>query len=415
MPKTTLNSPALIPLYLAMMAVGMGQTVVFAVIPMLGRELGLHEMVFHLPLFGEVQPREMAITTLSALTAFVFFLVSPFWGRMSDRYGRKPIIITGLIGYTLGTLAFNGVVSLGFSGALAGLGLYLMLILSRVFHSSIMSATHPASSSYMVGVTSVADRTRGMARLHAFNQLGVMVGPALAWLVVVDFLAPLYLQAFLCAMVAILVWRYLPASEPPSAAAIAAPRLRFHDRRIRVFLFFAFAFYSLLGMVQQTLGFYFQDTLQLEAGRATQYYSMAMMASSAAMLFAQLGLVSRYRGEPLNLLRVGLPFSFIGYVLLAYAGSLGALLGAMALFGFGMGLVSPGFGAAATMTVKPQEQGALAGLMGAAAGLGFVFGPMLGGWLYQYEPSWPYAAAAICLLPLIVFSFFFRPQLPKSD
>ena len=70
---------AMISLYAAMMAVGMGQSVVFAVLPMLGRELALHEMLWQLP-FTEltIAPKEMAITSLSALTALVFFMTSPY-------------------------------------------------------------------------------------------------------------------------------------------------------------------------------------------------------------------------------------------------------------------------------------------------------------------------------------------------
>ena len=90
----------MISLYAAMMAVGMGQSVVFAILPMLGRELALHEMIWQIPLLNiELAPKELAITSLSALTAFVFFIPSPFWGRKSDRWGRKPVIIIGLFGY----------------------------------------------------------------------------------------------------------------------------------------------------------------------------------------------------------------------------------------------------------------------------------------------------------------------------
>ena len=97
-----------------MLSVGMGQSIIFAVLPMLGRELKLHELQLQLPfLHLSIEPKELAITSLSALTALTFSLISPFWGRMSDRYGCKPVIVVGLLGYTLGMALFSGVAYAG--------------------------------------------------------------------------------------------------------------------------------------------------------------------------------------------------------------------------------------------------------------------------------------------------------------
>ena len=73
-------------LILSLMATSIGQSLVFAILAPLGRE---------------VQLNEIQITSIVASSALVFGLVSPRWGRLSDRVGRKPIIIIGLVGYTL--------------------------------------------------------------------------------------------------------------------------------------------------------------------------------------------------------------------------------------------------------------------------------------------------------------------------
>ncbi|WP_269619153.1 MFS transporter [Zhongshania sp. BJYM1] len=410
------NNKAMFSLYLAMMSVGMGQTVVFAILPMLGRELHLDLLVFQFPFLDMVvQPKELAITSLSALTAFVFFIAAPKWGRLSDRLGRKPLIIFGLFGYVVGTLLFNGIAYLGLTGVWFGGLLFFCLIISRIFHALVMSASHPSSTAYMVDVTSVHERTKGMGKLQAANQIGVMIGPALAWFVSIHYLAPLYIQAGIFFVAGLLVWRYLPGIPPADRSDRKTVKMSFFDPRYRLFMFVGFSIFSLVGMVQQTLGFYFQDILQLDGIRAAQLFSTAMVCSSVLILVAQIAVVRRYRGLPMRLLRLGLPFMLISYLILANAHSLTMLYIAMGFFGFGMGLTGPSFAASATMSVEPHEQGGLAGLTGAIAGLGFMLGPLLGGTLYRISPSYTYWCAAIVMVLIILVLLVFEKSWRKQS
>ncbi len=404
-------APAMWPLYLTIVAIGMGQTVVFAVLPMLGRALELDQIVVHLPLLDiDWQPREMAITSLSALTALTYFFVSPIWGRRSDAIGRKPVIIIGLVGYGIGVLAFNSVAWLGLGGVLGGTMLYVWLVATRILHASLMSAAQPAASAYMVDVTTVATRTRGIGRLAAANQIGAMIGPVLAWFVFISLLAPMYLQAGLCLLVAVIVARVLK-HRPPLPRPAHSARLRFFDARIRLFLLVGLALFTMMGMVQQTLGFYFQDVLQVPAARAAQLFSLAMVLSSLAMLIAQFGVVQRISERPIRLLFWGLPFCLSGYIVLSVAENLFGLMAGMALFGFGMGMAGPGFNSSATLAVQPHEQGGLAGLLGAAASMGFVLGPLVGGFLYRFDPAQPYQLASAGLAVLWVTVLLMRRRL----
>ncbi len=390
-------------LYMAMMAVGMGQTVIFAVMPMLGRELGLHELVLRLPWLGwEYHPKELAITSLSAITALTFSMASPFWGRLSDKLGRKPVIVTGLLGYTLGMALFTGSAWLGLQGVVGGLGLYALLVLTRIIHSSVMSAAMPASNAYIVDITHTSQRSHGLGQLSAFMQIGVMCGPALAYLMVYSYLTPFVFQSTLMLVMGLLIlWRF--PYHKPEIHEIAKPKLRFTDKRFAVYLALVLVVYSGIGMVQQTLGFYFQDVLHLTGIQASKQYALAMVCSSAAMLFSQLYLVPRIKTTPHQLIRIGLPFIVMGFVGLSLASAMWMLAGGMALFGLGMGLSGPSFSAAASLTVDKQEQGALAGLVGSLSGMGFVIGPLLGGFIYSVAGGFTYDVAAMAIGLALVY------------
>ena len=397
-------------LYLAMLSVGMGQTVIFAVMPMLGRELGLDQIIFHLPFGIEYQAKELAITALSALTALTFSLISPLWGRLSDRFGRKPIIIIGLLGYTFGVSIFNAAAYAGLTAILNGGLLYLLLLITRIIHASVMSAAFPAASAYIVDVTPAEKRTQGLSKLSAAMQMGVMLGPILAYLVVYSYLMPFVVQSLFTLIAAVLVLLFLPKKQQEKNNAVYVPtkKLRFLDPRYRFFLIQALSIYIGMGMVQQTLGFYFQDVLHISGLEAAKLYSLAMIISSAAMLFAQLILVQRLKLAPQQFILLGLPFFVIGYLLLALANSAMPLYAGMALFGFAMGCCGPSLSAAASLTVNNTEQGALAGLIGSIAGMGFVIGPLLGGFLYALNSSLPYLAATAIAVTLLIFVLFKR-------
>jgi MFS family permease len=396
-------------LYLAMVMSGMGASLAFAIVPLVGRELHLHELVISLPALGiEWQPRELLINALSAMTALITAMTAPIWGRASDRMGRRRVIIIGLVGYSAGLLLFNVAAELGRAAILSGLGLYFALIVSRVVYASIMSAVGPAAAAYMADITTPAQRAAGVGRLNSANQIGVMMGPALIFFAFISLLAPIYLLAGLMGLMAFLIWWLLPEGAPRLTHTQPSVRLGFFDKRYRRFMLTGMTIYAMIGLAQPTLAFYFQDKLHLDNVTTAQRYSLAMMISSGAMVFTQLGFVQRIRWSPLQLLKLGLPVTAFGYALMALATDIEHLWLAMACFGAGMGITVPAFNAGASLSVGPHEQGALAGLLGSSASLGYLFGPLIGGYLYGVAPALPFWGAAVALLPLTVFIWLQR-------
>jgi MFS family permease len=406
-PEQAGSAPApLVPLYFAMMSMGMGLSMMGALMPMLGRELGLDQIIFELP-FTEArwEPRELAITMLSAMSALVFFFAAPYWGRRSDRVGRKRTVLTGMVGYGIGAFILCAIVYLGLAGIMGGALLFFVLLFFRGMQIFVMAATQPAASAYVVDTVALHHRVRDMSRLGAANQLGTMIGPAFAWFAFISFLAPLYLQAALVCLCAYIVWRVMPVSTVHLEKPEVPRKLRYSDPRFRIYLLMNVVVFTLLGMVQQTLGFYFQDLLDLQRVEAAQMFSLAMMCSASATLFMQLLVVQHLKGSPLRLLKIGLPLFFVAFVILTTAQQALALYVGLFCLGAGMGLAGPGIGVTATFTVKASEQGSLAGLLASFAGLGFVMGPLLGGLVYRFDMTYPSLASAILVLPVIAFAW----------
>jgi MFS family permease len=402
----TLKSPRLLILLLSTLVVGMGQTVVFAIIPMLGRQLFADaDLGITLGSIAFRPPLELAVNAIVATGALTYFLVAPFWGRKSDQWGRKRVIVIGLAGYTLGTVIFIAIAHAGIVGWLWGWPLLIAMMLSRIIHAGILSASFPASGAYIADITSIETRTRGISLLAAANGIGTMCGPALAVIASISFLAPLALHGLLTAIALLLVWRYLP-DTPRRPGRGKVSKMSYFDPRYRFYLLIGLVMFTMMGVCQQTLGYYFQDRLGLSYVEAAQYFSIAMMVSSAAMLFAQLVVVQRLAVPPRILLKIGLPIAALGYLLLAVSSSFAMIATSMACFGLGMGLAGPGYSASATLTVGPEEQGGIAGLLAAAPGMGFVIGALLGAVVYSVDPHYPYYLSAIVIALLAAVAIY---------
>ncbi|MBA6413120.1 MFS transporter [Parahaliea sp. F7430] len=388
-------------LIMGLMATGIGQSLVFAILAPLGREVALSEL---------------QITSIIAVSALIFALASPHWGRVSDRVGRKPIIITGLAGYTVGTVLFTSVLYAGLAGMMSGLLLYAVLMITRCSQSIIMSATGPASTAYAADNSSPSMRTKTMARLGTANSMGMILGPAVSGaLATFGLLAPLYFAAGLSALAGFVVWRMLPPT-PKQDLTSRNPRkrLRFTDPRIRHYLAGAVGLFIGFSAIQQTLGFLLQDKLSLSGIETAQLTGAALMISALFTFNAQVTLMQRLRLRATQFLRLGLLSLLIGACIVAGSERFAVLAVGMAFMGNGLGLAMPAVAAGASLAVSTEEQGAVAGMVSACPAMGFVVGPICAGALYQiHGPLAALFSAGVFLLVLVVLSLHDRHTHPR--
>jgi len=372
-------------LLVSLVCVGMGFTVLFPLLAPVGREIGLSEF---------------QITAVIAASSLTVFIASPMWGRLSDRIGRKKVMLIGLFGFAAGTCLFNTVLYAGISGALLGAPLFAALILARMTHAAIMSATMPAANAYMADITDVTNRTKGMGAAGAANNLGSILGPFIAGLAVISLLTPLWVMAGVALLNGLFVWRMLP--EPPKQVVpVKRARMKYTDPRIMPFVVVGVLMFSGFALVQQTMGFRFQDALGLTTAETAATLSLAMGLSAASSLVAQGIIVQRLDFAPFTLLRLAIPLLITAFIIMALSNTQLGLTLAMMILGFGMGLAGPGFMAGASLAVAPEEQGMVAGIAGSCGPLGFTIGPLFGGALYQIAPVAPYAFAAIMYVVLL--------------
>jgi MFS family permease len=376
-PMPSPHARALRILFVCLVCIGIGQSMLFSILPPAARAIGI---------------TPFQVSTIFATSASIWVFVSPWWGRRSDVRGRRPIILSGLLGYALSMCALAVVIELGLAGLLPALIVYPLLVGARSLFALLGSGTGPASQAYVADRTSRTDRTAGVALVSAAMGVGETLGPGVgALLASLSLLAPLYLSAALAVLSALMIRRFLPEERAHAEpAAPRPPRLSLRDPRVAPFVAVSASLQAVRATTTITLAFFLQDTLRLSPAQTVQYSGMGFVTMAVAGLLTQLVLVQRLRPSARRMLRAGVPLALAAFAVFVVSRSYPAYLTALVLLGVALGLLRPGSAAGASLSVETHEQGAVAGLVNGVAVLGNVFGPMLGTSLYALSPIGPY-------------------------
>jgi MFS family permease len=345
---------------------------------------------------------ELQIGSLSTAYALMQLVMSPYWGRRSEKRGRRPVLLIGITGFAISFYAFAGAAKLGLSGAIAPWLVYPLLLGARLVGGALSSATIPTAQAYMADITDRGDRTSGMALIGAAFGLGIIFGPGIgAALATFGLLVPVVVSATLAVINAAFVWRMLPETErkPRPDEAVVSPR----DRRLWPLLSLAVAVTLSSVAMEQTIAFYFQDRLSLSAEGTARSVGIALVLYGLVAVFAQGYVIRRFRFSPRTLMLTGVPIAIAGFALLVFADAFAELSVALSLQGLGQGFAMPGVTAALSLSVGEHEQGVVAGYNSAAQALGRLAGPLVGTGLYQVAPTYPYVFSA-CVLSLVLLA-----------
>ena len=375
-------------LFVSLVCMGAGQTVLFNILPPLSRQLGL----------STVQT-----TSVFAVSAAVWVVTSTYWGRKSDRWGRKPVMLLGLLAFATSFALFATVMLAGLKHWIPAVAVFPLMIASRSIYGLLGSGTQPASQAYVADRTTPAERLQGVATVGSAFGLGTTVGPAIASLfAVIGLLAPFYFISSLALASAATIWFLLPERTPPKEREYVHSDLKWYDRRILPFVIFAIGLSTASTVPIQTMGFFFMDVLHVKPEAAAQFNMIGQMSSSMAALFAQLVLIQRVHISARAMTNWGLGAALACSAIFLLSGQFGPLVVALALSGLGFGMARPGFTSGASLSVAPHEQGAVAGIIGGASAMGFIAGPLIG-YMYEWSPYVPYSFMGALMIALFLF------------
>lgn len=400
-PNSKASGSTKLTLFFTIFIAMLGLSVLFPIIAPLSRQLGLTET------------QAGWFSTAYSLMQFVF---SPIWGSRSEKIGRKPILIMGLVGFALSFGLFGFFAHLGLTGALTGTALFGLLVAARFIGGMLSSATLPTAQAMMADLSDQQNRAASMGLIGAAFGLGVVFGPALgALLSTYSLTAPIYFSAGLGLVTALVAHFILPETRRADHQPAQPGDRRALLSNGAIPLFLAVSALTTLASVgmEQTIGFFVQDTLHITPAQTAKTVGGMLAIFGIVAVMVQGGAIRPLSKKiaPTPLIIIGLIVMGLGMFLLPHTVSYWPMTLALAVVGIGSAILSPTLSAALSLSVPSNQQGTVAGLNSSALALGRMTGPLIGTGLYQSAGHGaPYYMSAAVLAALLVVMLVARPK-----
>lgn len=359
-----------------------------------------------LPLFAEkFGASGLTVGLLLMSYSLMQFLFTPFWGRLSDNIGRRPVLLISLAASAVGYAIW------GFANTLE------LLFVSRII-AGFGNANLAVAQAYIADITTPENRAKGMGLVGAAFGLGFVVGPAIGGFCThfgmglnsVGYVA----AAFSLIDLVLTAWK-LP--EPNTRTKAGHERFQtdpgfyirtLTDRKLAlplaIFFISTFAFSNMEAtLVLLTERFFGFNVAQ---------NSWMFLYIGFIMVFVQGGMIGRlskkYGEAPL--VTVGTALVAVGLLLTPATHNLGVLAGALALLAIGSGINTPSNQSILSKLADPTKVGGVMGVGQSVSTLGRILGPVVGGFMFdKYGPGSPYVVGASCM----AVAFLLSLKLPK--
>ncbi|HGF7573815.1 TPA: MFS transporter [Enterococcus hirae] len=398
--NTTINKHALVFGFTSVFLIGLGLTIVNPVIPFMVEQYTKN-----------TQQQATTVTLLSAIYAFSMFLAAPMLGALSDRFGRKIILISSLFGYAIGYYLF------GFGGAL------WILFLGRIIEG-LTGGEISAILAYFADLTPIESRTKSFGWISATVGIGTAAGPLIG-----GFLAqygpaiPLYVASFLSLSNAVYGYFFMPESLTKRERTrnlslqqinpFKQLQLVFTFRSVKWLLITGFLIWLPNGSFQAIFAQFSIDTFHLSPIIIGFTFSLIGIMDIFAQLLIMPILLKFWREN--QIITMGITSEMIGYsviILSAFYGSIPCFIIGMVFFGLGDAIFSPSYNGLISTYASKEDQGKIQGASQSIQALARVIGPMIGGQLYaNFHHTMPFIIGFI-LLGLA--TFIVKPKVKRS-
>ena len=326
-------------------------------------------------------------------------LAAPILGELSDRYGRRPVLVFSLIGTVI-------------SFAMLAVAQSLMMLFAARVVDGLSGGNITTARAYIADITTEQDRARAFGILGAAFGLGFIVGPALgAAFSHISYTAPIWAAAAITLIATALAWLWLPETVHRAHAGGASPWRALKElggrANLRLLLTVDFVYWMAFAVYQTTFALFGARRFGFDAAQ-TGYLLSAFGFLGVFVQGLFVGPVVAALGERRTLI-VGLLFTAVGWGGSALTHSVPVFVALLVPGAIGIGLCNATLSALVSNAAGPHEQGRVQGAAGALESLGRTIGPVWGnGALQAFGEGKAYGAAAAVLIGAAALTVSYR-------
>ena len=383
----------------------MGFSIIIPVLPFIVKK--------YLP-SGDINEVAWYVGLLMSIYALCQFISAPGLGALSDRFGRRPILLISLFGSVIGYILF------GIGGSL------WMLFLGRII-DGLTGGNISTIYSYIADITEPKDRGKYFGMLGAAGGVGFMLGPAIGGFTsLISLSAPLYLAAAVTFIN--IIWGYLVLPESihndHKVKKLNLLHLNpftqfnhiFSIEALKWLFIISFLFFLGLMAMQGNASVYFHDIFQWNPSQISIVFFLVGLIDIIAQGFLIRKLLPIFGDFKVAL--IGLSLAFIGfliYALLSFFHSPVLLFIGVVILITGDGLVEPSLSGLISNAVGPKMQGRVQGANQGMQSIARIIGPLYAAYIYQHWKGLPYLTGAFLVLIAIIFLFISLPTMKDHD
>ncbi|MDI6552598.1 MFS transporter [Leuconostoc falkenbergense] len=358
---------------------------------------------------AHLMPGQIGI--MISLGAFAMLLFAPIWGKLSDSFGRRIVMIIGLLGMGAFFILYVALFHMAIGAATASSMLIYALMGTRFLLGIFMTTTPTAANAYMADISSVKDRAKDMSSLGFATGLAMVLGPIIGGLISAsgNLYLPFYTTIVLLLIFAVIMTGILPKQQitidnEKNEEATQKQKSKFFSVQLLSWLLVGSSVMFVVVGLQLLTSLYLHDNIGQSVVQSAKTSSFLFVILGVTLMIVQILQIKVFNFSARQMMLIGIPLIVIGLLLIASANAYWLMIVSYIFIGAGAALGMSSLSAGASLTVSQEHQGAVAGAVAMTQAIAGIVSPLFGSFIYQINTKLPFIFfAGFAVLTYVLF------------
>ncbi|MDI6667692.1 MFS transporter [Leuconostoc falkenbergense] len=369
---------------------------------------------------AHLMPGQIGI--MISLGAFAMLLFAPIWGKLSDSFGRRIVMIIGLLGMGAFFILYVALFHMAIGTATASSMLIYALMGTRFLLGIFMTTTPTAANAYMADISSVKDRAKNMSSLGFATGLAMVLGPIIGGLISSsgNLYLPFYTTIVLLLIFAVIMTGILPKQQitidnAKNEETTQKKKSKFFSVQLLSWLLVGSSVMFVVVGLQLLTSLYLHDNIGQSVVQSAKTSSFLFVILGVTLMIVQILQIKVFNFSARQMMLIGIPLIVIGLLFIASANAYWLMIVSYIFIGAGAALGMSSLSAGASLTVSQEHQGVVAGAVAMTQAIAGIVSPLFGSFIYQINTKLPFLFfAGFAVLTYVLFMIITAHQAERG-